>query len=425
MNRPPIILAALAILVSSQGIAASDLRQEPSTRDTVSLTLARARELVLTQSPRSLAARAQLEAAHGAARAFSTYRFNPRAEFKAVELFNPGGASDFEAILSQEIEWAGQAGLRSSAARFDTEASTAVYGDRIRLLRAEVDLAYIAVVAAEQRSRVHLAAARVVEDLDRAVGLQYRSGEVSPMEVNLASIQAGRAEAARIVAEQELATLRRELAGLLGIAPGTFVNVVDQGLEVVSESEGLDDLVARALALRPDVIAARGRISQSEELERLSRRELIPTLGLAAVADRNGPGQPTTLGLRVSVPLPFWDRNQGVRQQRSAEARVRAEELRDLEVRVQIEVSGALDLLQASREALSVYEERVLGPVESNRQLLERARASGQLDLPTALLLQSQLWEAELAYWNVWLAEQSARVALNAAVGDFRGGAEG
>ena len=72
-----------------------------------------------------------------------------------------------------------------------------------------------------------------------------------------------------------------------------------------------------------------------------------------------------------------------------------------------------------------MYEERVLGPVESNRQLLERARASGQLDLPTALLLQSQLWEAELAYWNVWLAEQSARVALNAAVGDFRGGAEG
>ncbi len=408
MNRTPIILAALAILVPSTGIEASDL-QGPATGDTLSLTLARARELAMTQGPRALAARA-----------FSTYRLNPRADFKAVELADPGGTGDFEAILSQEIEWAGQAGLRSSASRFDAEASTAGYDDRMRLLRAEVDLAYVGVVAAERGSRVRVAAARILGDLDRAVEAQYRSGDVTPLEVNLAEIQAGRAEAAKLVAEQELVAARRELGALLDIAPSTFVSVVDEGPEVVIESDSVDDLLAEALARRPDRIAAHARVSQSEELERLSRRELIPNLGLAAVADRSGAGEPTTLGVRVSIPLPLWDRNQGVRQQRSAEVRVRGEELRDLEVRVQIEVSTAFDRLRASRRALSVYQERVLGPAQSNRQLLERARASGQLDLPTALLLQSQLWEAELAYWDVWLAEQSARVALNAAVGASR-----
>ena len=53
----------------------------------------------------------------------------------------------------------------------------------------------------------------------------------------------------------------------------------------------------------------------------------------------------------------------------------------------------------------------------ANRALLERARAEGRIDLPTMLVLQSQLIEAELAYWDAWLEERLAETALDAAVG--------
>jgi hypothetical protein len=66
---------------------------------------------------------------------------------------------------------------------------------------------------------------------------------------------------------------------------------------------------------------------------------------------------------------------------------------------------------------MTLYESSVLEQARANRGLLERARSAGRLDLPTTLVLQSQLIEAEVAYWDVWLEVRLAETALDAAVG--------
>lgn len=59
----------------------------------------------------------------------------------------------------------------------------------------------------------------------------------------------------------------------------------------------------------------------------------------------------------------------------------------------------------------------VLRPARENTQLLETAFRAGKLALPTLLLLRNQLLDAELGYWDAWLAQHVAFIQLAAATG--------
>jgi hypothetical protein len=71
----------------------------------------------------------------------------------------------------------------------------------------------------------------------------------------------------------------------------------------------------------------------------------------------------------------------------------------------------------AAGEEARVYEQDVLLPARANQTLLETAFVSGKIGLPTLLLLRNQLLDAELSYWDAWLAARAASVELQAVTG--------
>jgi outer membrane protein TolC len=56
-----------------------------------------------------------------------------------------------------------------------------------------------------------------------------------------------------------------------------------------------------------------------------------------------------------------------------------------------------------------------LQPARANQDLLETAYRAGKVNLSTLLLLRNQLLDAELGYWDAWLARRTALIALQAA----------
>ena len=387
-------------------------------QDTLSLSLAEAREMARSQAPRALAAEARLDAARGAARTAATYPYNPRAEVKTPELFSTGSRGHYEAIFSQELEWAGQIGLRRSIGRSSDAAAAADHSDEMRLFFADVDGAYHSVVAASEKAAVYQEGARLTRALRDAVAVQLREGQVSALEANLAEIQAARSEAAMLAVRAEVASASAALARILGLEPTTPIRA--DALASPSSPpplEALDALLAEAAQRRPDLRASEARLEEAERVSSLAGRRVIPNLGLAAVVSRAGQLSPTEFGLRVSLGFPLWDRNQGPRQQGTALVRLQTHERRDAELRVSAEVSVAWERVRSARESMTLYETRVLGQARANRGLLERARAEGRIDLPTMLVLQSQLIEAEVAYWDVWREARLAETALEVAVG--------
>jgi cobalt-zinc-cadmium efflux system outer membrane protein len=358
------------------------------------------------------------DAARGVARTDRIYPFNPSLQVKGVEAVDPGGWGDYEAILSQDIEWAGQWFVRRSAGAHAQDAAAFEEWDVLGSLLLDLDRAFFRLKAAEERFRVSQEGAQLAADLRVAVQNQLREGQVSALEMNLANIEAGRAEAGALAARNELQRAQQDLRGLLGLEAETTIETRNaESVEAPFDASDPEALVQRALAQRPDILAAESREREAQAREKLASLEAVPNLELGAVARRTTTDADPTYGLRISLPLPLWNRGQGERERSEALMDVAHFERRDLELRTRGEVLTALEAFRTATEELEVFRTSVLLPAQENRGLLQRAFQAGRWDLPTTLLLQTQLVDSELAYWESWLRQKEALAEAEWAIG--------
>lgn len=385
--------------------------------DTLTLSLGDAQRLALEGNPEFLADRQAAAVARGELRQAGLYRFNPEVEFEAPGSLSAGGLGAYEARVGQRIEWAGQWGLREDAARAGLARASHEVRDAARLTAAAASAAYYRALAAERRLDVAEEIFALNERLLEAVRAQLRAGEISALDANLAEIEYGRARARVLAARREATTTRLALKRRIGMPPGRPVRLVADDLPAAPDPASLraDSLVATALARRPDVAARSAAVEEFETRERLARREAIPDVNIGAYMDREGVTGERRFGVGIGLPLPFWNRNQGRVAANRARAERAAYALRAAELAVRTEVVDAHRTYVAASEEAHVFERSVLGPARENQRSLERAYEAGKIDLPQLLLLRNQLLDAELGYWDAWLARREALVRLQAA----------
>ena len=441
--------AALAIAILphpalAQATSIGSPHEEMASGDTLTLTLADVRRLTLRQNPAFLADRQESAIARGELRQARAYRFNPDLSVVAPR----GAGSPTEVSLLQEIEWAGQRGLRIDAARRGVTRASWMVRNAARLTLAEASVAFYRALATQRRLAVTQDVFELNERLLRAVRVQLAEGEISALEANLAEIEFGRARARVLAARRGATSTTLELIRLLGFGPDVEVWLVadtsdtpDAPLTVSSSDADStaaapvtnlrarhpvtgfdlridqDSLIAIALARRPDVAAATAALEQSETRTSLARREAIPNFRIGAAAEREPGASSPGIGLALGVSLPVLNRNRGlVAQQRAMTEQARFER-QSTELRVRSDVVNALRAYRTAGEEASVFEQMVLRPARQNTELLEVAYRAGKIPLTTLLLLRNQLLDAELGYWDAWLAQREAVVQLDAATG--------
>ncbi|MQA92487.1 MAG: hypothetical protein GEU90_20060 [Gemmatimonas sp.] len=399
-------------------------------QDTMTISLAEAHRRALAQNPEFLAERQDLASARGQLRQARVYPFNPELELQAPGVGEQAAIGEYELSLNQEIEWAGQRGLRIRGAERGLERAESTVQDAARRTFAEVSTSFYEALAAEQRLAVAREMAQLNEQLVSVTRIQSREGEISVMDANLAEIESGRARAAVRAAERKLTSALLEFRRRIGLAPHQPIRLADEVVDTPSPlALSVDSLISLALTRRPDLTARQRERDQQEALAQVARREAIPNLRVGVFVEREerfmvsgGAGEPVDagleaprLGLGISVPLPLFQRNQGVVDERLAEAeRARLNhEAVDLAIRTQ--VMDAYQSFVATSEEHRVFEEDVLQPARANQRLLETALREGKVGLPTLLLLRNQLLDAELSHWDSWLEERLALVALGAA----------
>ena len=388
-------------------------------QDTVRLDLEAARRMAFERSPAFAAERERLVAARGALREARTYPHNPQIDLEVPTPRFNGDSREYEASVVQEIEWAGQPGLRSRAAEFGLGRSGGELADAARELRASVDRAYYAALAADRRVEIAEEALALNERLIAAVRTQLREGEISRLEANLAEVESGRSRALALVARGDALAATLELGHLLGLPLDVEV-VLDPAFPAIPNPETMspESLVAAALANRPDLNALEAAVAESNTQVRLARREAIPNITLGALAERQEDDSEGQLGLILGVPFPLWNRNQGVVDQRRADARRAAFERDATRIRIRAEVLQALRKYIATAAAAAALESEVLEPARETRGLLETAYREGKIDLATLLLVRNQLLDAELAYWETWLDWRGTWADLESAIGE-------
>lgn len=371
------------------------------------LTPSEARALAQRQNPDWIAARQLPVIARGELQQAQTIRFNP--DLSLI------GGKDPQVTLTEEIEWAGQRGLRTTAARSGLTRAGLETAEVGRQTMADVTIAFYRALAASGRRQVVEQLVVLTERLIGAVRIQLKEGEISVLDANLGEIENGRVRARALGARRDAAAAELELKRMLGLAPNVALRLTDDSNAAVAINLDEDSLVAVAFRQRPDLGATAAEAEQARTLSALARREALPNVRVGGVVDPAAGKR--GIGLALGASLPVFNRNRGTIAARETEAR--AAELRRIATRARVrsEVATAIASYRTATEELRLYSETVLEPGRTNASLLNEAYRAGKIPLPTLLLLRNQLLDAEFGYWDAWLIQREMRARLAAATG--------
>ena len=277
------------------------------------LTLARAVNAALTSNPELRFSAYELSAAQ--ARVMQAgLRPNPEL---GIELENFAGSREFtgsEALettlsLSQVVELGGKRSLRRSAAEFDLEGVAIEQRARELDLLAEVTRRFIEVVVAQERVQFATQASALAGNTVDAIDARVRAGRSPEAERSRARVAQTRAVIELRQAESALSSARYALAAAWGSAEPAFASAKAQlfDLPKVDTLASLQDRINHS----PDFARFASLERQREAELRLARVQARPNLTFSLGVRRFEATSDSALVAGFSMPLAFFDRNQG------------------------------------------------------------------------------------------------------------------
>lgn len=337
-------------------------------------------------------------------------RPNPRVGVDAIYLdllgagftpeTSPAGPTEASTSISWELETAGKRRLRTLAA---DEASGVVrqgFLDARRTLILEVQNAFLSVVLAKENVRTLGEILATFEGLVKVNQTRFEAGDISRVELMRSEVAAlgfrNQLRRAELAARQERIRLQR----LMGrTAPSPDFDVQDE-IRNDAPTEGLEALTAAALAARPDLEALRREVRRAEAELRLQQALARPNVDFGVTHHKQFvgslPGQ--SIGLRVEVPLPVLNRNQGEIERARQEKEQAAVRLRALEQQVRAEVASAWEQYMTARQLLETMERDMIGQARRVRDTIEFSYRRGEASFIDLLDAQRTFSETMQGY---------------------------
>jgi len=289
---------------------------------------------------------------------------NPEITLQVENFAGSGSASSFDAAettlwLSQLVELAGKRGKRRMLAQFERDLAGWDYEAARIDTFTDVALAFVGVIAAQERKALSEELVGVGEQALRIVSSQVKAGAVSAVEksraeVALASSRVGLARRAR-----ELESARKSLAATWGSSTVEFSRVIGQLDENIVAPPSEQALLSQ-IDENPDLGRWVAELSARRALVELEESKRVPDVTLGGGARWLSTTNDNALVFELSVPLPIFDRNQGrvlAAHRRLAKG---VEQRRAVEVRARTALSTAYQSLAATHEAVMTLHRQVL-----------------------------------------------------------------
>lgn len=425
------LLAMLYAILSSSAAAQSsvpaiayfDPVQGTSSNELVRRALASNGELA--------AARLEIDRARGRLRQ-AGLRPNPTLDFEQTtgRFTGATGESETSVGLAVPLEFGGKRRKRIELAQAEFEAIEAEVGDRERRLTNEVLALYSDALAAVRE----LGTLEELNNLDlqttRFVQARVNEGETAPIELNQLRVEVERLRSRRALVEGRLQSTMFRLKSLTGVPPQELLrfreNIAAPSLPAPPGS--VDAAIDIALRTRPDLRLARLHEEVAQAGLRLARAQSVPDVTpftrfsygrsvfddtpVGVLRDRD-----KLLTIGVSVEIPVFNRNQGLKSEASA-AISQAQKRREfLEAVVRAEVQSAFARYEAARAAVSTFEQGVIPRSVENIRTIRAAYQLGAFSITDLLVEQRRLVDAQREFTEALAEQYRALADLQAAIG--------
>lgn len=305
-------------------------------------------------------------------------------------------ATNWYASLAQELEIAGQRGLRRDAAAAAAEAQ------RKRILTAERDVAAAALaaffetLAAREEAALATRLTATAQAVSQVAHAKSAQGLIAPVDADVADAAMIRATRDKLAAERRAAASSSLLATLLGRDPGQSRLDVDGELAPLSGLEDAARGVAAGLPQRPEVEVLDAERRSFEARAAAFRRSRVPNPTLSAFVQNDGFDE-RVLGLGVSLPVPIPGNvgrtHDGEVAESEALARRAATERERTLRELRLALATAAQAFESRKREVESFSPELLRNAATSLAALGREVESGRLTVREAIVAQQALIE--------------------------------
>jgi len=323
--------------------------------------------------------------------------------------------TEFDAGVSYLFERGGKRYRRIEAARDITAQTRYQVSDAERALIFNTAQQFITVQLAESNldfASQDLTSFQQTVDIAKA---QYKAGAISEgdllkITVQLLQFQTDMASA-KVAKLQALASLREFLG--YDAVPANYDVEGDLSYQPLQLNN--DDLLLKALKLRPDLLAARQGIRSAESQFALAKAngkvDPTGTLTYTHVSNQN------TMGITFSIPLPVFDKNQGEIARTRYAMTAAQETAYAASDTVLTDVNSAYQAFSGNQDIVSLYVGGYLKQAQDSRDISEYAYRRGAASLLDFLDAQRSYRATQLNYRQALASYLIAVEQLKEAVG--------
>lgn len=244
-----------------------------------------------------------------------------------------------------------------------------------------------------------------------------KAGEVSPLDAKQIQLDAQRLRVESRLLEAQSVTLLGQLKPMLGLR-------AEDPLAITGDLPPMALPGITSWSVRPDYQLAQTKIAAAQTEQQLARARRIPDVkaGFFAsneIQDVTSINRVHTgyMGFRISIPLPFWNRNQGEIAEKAAAAERAQLESQALAIQINGEAGTARREMEVNASIVHETRDTLLPLANEQMTAMQHAYESGQSPLLSVLRARDQRLQLESAALDAARDFHLARIRYEAAIG--------
>ncbi len=368
----------------------------------------------LKHNPGLAAARLRIEEAK--ARFMGAGRLaNPELglEFRHDDRFREGS---FGIAFDQKFPITARLKLEKVVARKEVEAAELEIKDVERRLLAEVKPLAVKLLSLDQQRALRQQQADLALKLSDFASKRAQAGELSALDAAQAQVDAQRILLEGRQLDTERISLLGQIKPMLGVRDTDTLRITGS-LPVMTSTPAKS-----SWERRPDYQLSMVKEQAAKSEIDLARSKKWEDWSAGAIFEGErsedapeGLERTPFFGVRLSIPLPIWNKNEGQVAEKMAAARRAELETRALGYIIRSEVAAARAEMTAFAKLAAETRDKLLPLVIEQTDKLEKAYQSGQTDLMTVLRAREQRLQLEAAVLNATRDYHLARIRYEAA----------
>ncbi len=326
---------------------------------------------------------------------------NPELDF---EMENLGGSGAFKGMdaaettisVGQLFELAGKREKRTKIAALESDLAAWDYEAKRLDVFTEVVKTFTSVLAAQERVSVNKELLALAEAFVKTIQRQVEAGKISPAELSRARVELSMATIEIERARRELEAARRRLAATWGSTDAAFTGA--KGVfRIPNAIPSFDDLMI-FIKDNPDIARWATEIERRQAEWELEKAKRIPDPTVSGGFRHLSENSDNAFVVGLSVPIPFFNRNQGAVQE--AEYRLKQTEVQRRSVQTTLSTILAQNYQSVSAlySEVSILKNRIIPGAQNAFDIISEGYLLGKFTSLDVLDAQRTLFETRIRF---------------------------